>query len=121
MGVEKANAAPARFFSTGFRLVPARSRASEAAGKEITTIEGVAANGKLHPVQEAFIECDAMQCGYCTPGMIVASVALLKKNATPTNDEIRNALQGHICRCGTYNRIVTAVGIASRSGAQHHV
>jgi aerobic-type carbon monoxide dehydrogenase small subunit (CoxS/CutS family) len=102
--------------------VPARScqiRVSEATAKEITTIEGVAVDGKLHQVQEAFIECDAMQCGYCTPGMIVASVAFLRKNAMPTNDQIRNALQGHICRCGTYNRIVMAVAMASRNRDHH--
>ncbi len=79
------------------------------AGKDITTIEGLADGDKLHPVQEAFIECDAMQCGYCTSGMILSSVALLRKNASPTEAQIKQALEGNVCRCGTYNRILAAV------------
>jgi|SRR6185437_708232 len=85
------------------------------AGKQITTIEGLADGEKLHPVQEAFIECDAMQCGYCTPGMILASVALLHKNPSPSESEIKQALEGNICRCGTYNRIIAAVQKAAGS------
>jgi aerobic-type carbon monoxide dehydrogenase small subunit (CoxS/CutS family) len=87
--------------------------ASAVAGKEITTIEGLGQNGKLHPVQEAFIQADALQCGYCTPGMILASVALLKKTPQPSEPEIRRALQGNVCRCGTYPRIITAVQMAA--------
>lgn len=85
------------------------------AGKEITTIEGLADGARLHPLQESFIECDAMQCGYCTPGMILESAALLRKNAAPSEAEIKQALEGHICRCGTYNRIVEAVNRATRA------
>jgi aerobic-type carbon monoxide dehydrogenase small subunit (CoxS/CutS family) len=95
---------------------PVRScltRVSAAAGKEITTIEGLAQNGKLHPVQEAFIQADALQCGYCTPGMILSSVGLLKKTPQPSEVEIRRALEGHICRCGAYPRIITAVQMAA--------
>ena len=88
-----------------------------AAGKQITTIEGLADGNRLHPVQEAFIECDAMQCGYCTPGMILASVALLRKNPSPTEAEIKQGLEGNVCRCGTYNRIVAAVKKAGRPNA----
>jgi nicotinate dehydrogenase subunit A len=80
-----------------------------AAGKRITTIEGIAENGRLHPIQQAFLDAGAFQCGYCTPGMIVASVALFRKNAKPSVAEVRQALNGHICRCGTYPRIVEAV------------
>ena len=102
---------------------PTRScmtRAASVAGKPITTIEGVAQNGHLHPLQEAFIEADAMQCGYCTPGMIVSGTALLKKNPHPTEAEIRQAMEGNVCRCGTYPRIVAALQMASRiSGDQH--
>ncbi len=103
---------------------PVRScmtRASAAAGKQITTIEGLEQNGKLHPVQEAFIQADAMQCGYCTPGMILASVAFLKKTPQPSEPDIRRALQGNVCRCGTYPRIIKAVQIAAgqSSGASH--
>lgn len=85
-----------------------------AAGKQITTIEGLEHEGKLHPVQEAFIQADAMQCGYCTPGMILSSVALLRKTPKPGEPEIRRALEGNICRCGTYPRVVAAVQMASR-------
>jgi aerobic-type carbon monoxide dehydrogenase small subunit (CoxS/CutS family) len=94
---------------------------SKAQGKQITTIEGIEQNGRLHPVQEAFIKADAMQCGYCTPGMIVGSVALLRKNPNPSEAEIVRELDGHICRCGTYPRIVTAVRMAARMshGGQH--
>jgi len=87
--------------------------AGSAAGKEVTTIEALADGDRLHPVQESFIQCDAMQCGYCTPGMILSSVALLRKNAAPSEREIKDALEGNICRCGTYNKIISAVQMAS--------
>lgn len=94
---------------------------SKAQGKHITTIEGIEQNGRLHPVQEAFIKADAMQCGYCTPGMIVGSVALLRKNPDPSESEIGRELEGHICRCGTYPRIVAAVRMAARmANGVHH-
>ncbi len=103
---------------------PVRScitRASAVGGKPITTIEGLAQNGRLHPLQEAFIQADAMQCGYCTPGMILSGVGLLKKNPHPDEAEIRRAMEGNVCRCGTYPRIVAAVQLAERlmNGAQH--
>ncbi len=85
------------------------------AGKQITTIEGLADGNRLHPLQQSFIECDAMQCGYCTPGMIVESAALLRKNSSPSEEEIKQALEPHVCRCGTYNRIVAAVRMAART------
>jgi isoquinoline 1-oxidoreductase subunit alpha len=87
---------------------------SEAAGKKIVTIEGLAQKGKLHPVQAAFLEVEAFQCGYCTSGMIVASVALLKSNPKPSAAEISETLSRNVCRCGTYNRIVEAVKAASK-------
>ena len=87
----------------------------DAAGKKITTIEGLERNGQLHPVQEAFLKADALQCGYCTPGMILASVSVLEKNPHPDEAEIRHGLQGNICRCGTYPRIVAAVRMAARA------
>lgn len=85
------------------------------AGKEITTVEGLADADRLHLVQESFVECDAMQCGYCTPGMIMSSVALLRRNPSPSESEIKNALEGNICGCGTYNRILAAVQKAANS------
>jgi aerobic-type carbon monoxide dehydrogenase small subunit (CoxS/CutS family) len=87
---------------------------SKAAGKQITTIEGLAQDGKLHPLQEAFIEADAMQCGYCTPGMIMSGAALLDKKPQASEGEVRSGLQGNVCRCGTYPRIVAAVQMAQR-------
>jgi aerobic-type carbon monoxide dehydrogenase small subunit (CoxS/CutS family) len=89
-------------------------QAASVAGRRITTIEGLEENGRLHPLQEAFLEIGAMQCAYCTSGMIVAGVALLKKNPTPSEAEIAKGMQGNICRYGTYPRIITAVQLASR-------
>jgi len=78
-------------------------------GREITTVEGLAPHGHLNPVQEGFKECFALQCGFCTPGMVLASIALLTSNPDPTEDEIRWALSGNICRCTGYANIVKAV------------
>jgi len=99
--------------------VPTRScltKVGAVAGKRIVTIEGLAPNGHLHPVQEAFIEADAMQCGWCTPGMILGAVALLQKNPHPTEADIVSGMNGHICRCGTYPRIVAAIQAAAHKG-----
>lgn len=85
------------------------TRAANAAGKQITTIEGLEQNGRLHPLQEAFLDVDAMQCGHCTAGMIMSGVGLLKKTPNPTEAEILRAMEGNICRCGTYNRVVEAI------------
>lgn len=96
---------------------PARScqtRIGAMAGRKITTIEGLAGQGRLHPLQEAFLDIEAMQCGYCTSGMIMSAVALLKKSPDPDEAEIRQFMQGNICRCGTYPRIVAAVGMAAK-------
>ena len=90
----------------------------DAAGKSITTIEGLEQDGRLHPVQQAFLETEAFQCGYCTPGMIVSAMALLKKNANPSEGEIASSLAGNICRCGTYTRIVSAVRRAAQSASR---
>ena len=85
-----------------------------AAGRQITTIEGLERNGRLHPLQEAFLEVGSMQCGYCTSGMILSGVALLRDGGKPTRPEIVHALQGNVCRCGTYPRILLAVEMAAR-------
>jgi len=87
--------------------------ALEAAGASITTIEGVAQEGRLHPVQEAFIANGAVQCGFCTPGMILSAKALLDRNNQPTDDEIKTALSGNFCRCTGYAKILKAVRLAS--------
>jgi len=83
--------------------------AVQADGGEVTTIEGLASNGSLHPVQEAFHEQHGLQCGFCTPGMIMATVALLDGSPNPTDEEIRHGLEGNLCRCTGYENIVRAV------------
>ena len=87
--------------------------AVQADGREVTTIEGLAQNGDLHPVQRAFTEHHALQCGYCTPGMIMAAASLLADNPKPTDDEIRHGLEGNLCRCTGYHNIVEAVRAAA--------
>src|SRR5690348_1638575 len=95
-----------------------RTRVGSVGLKTITTIEGVAANGKLHPLQEAFLDIGALQCGYCTCGMIMSGVALLKKNANPNRDEIVRSMNGNVCRCGVYPRIIDAILKAAQSGRE---
>ena len=83
--------------------------AVEAQGKEITTIEGLVKDGELHPIQQAFIESGAIQCGFCSPGMILSAKALLDENPEPTEDEVRKAIQGNLCRCTGYVKTVEAI------------
>ena len=87
---------------------------SAAAAKPVTTIEGLEKDGKLHPVQQAFLDAGAFQCAYCTSGMVMSSVGLLETNANPAREEIVLFLQGHVCRCGTHPRIVEAVEQAAK-------
>jgi aerobic-type carbon monoxide dehydrogenase small subunit (CoxS/CutS family) len=97
---------------------PVRScntKVEAAAGKKVGTVEGLATGEKLHAVQEAFLEAGALQCGYCTPGMIMSAVALLNNNPEPTRDEIVRWMTGNVCRCGTYTRIVAAVESAAKA------
>lgn len=89
--------------------------ASGAAGKKITTIEGLERNGRLHPVQEAFLQQEAFQCAYCTSGMILTTVAFLSTNSNPTETQIVQHMNGNVCRCGTYPRILAAVQQAART------
>lgn len=91
--------------------------AVQAEGSQITTIEGFAKNGDLHPVQEGFWECHGLQCGYCTPGMIVTAAQLLERNATPTREEICHGLDGNLCRCTGYQHIIEAVEYAAKKAA----
>ena len=91
--------------------------AVQADGSDVTTIEGLAAEGELHPVQQAFHEQHALQCGYCTPGFVMATVSLLDENPSPSEDEIRRGLEGNLCRCTGYHNIVRAVEAAARAGA----
>jgi carbon-monoxide dehydrogenase small subunit len=94
---------------------------ADVAGRRVITIEGLAGNGRLHPVQQAFIDHLGFQCGYCTPGMILGTYALLKKNPKPTHADIARELDGHLCRCGAHDRIIKAVdgaAAAMRGGAR---
>jgi aerobic-type carbon monoxide dehydrogenase small subunit (CoxS/CutS family) len=86
----------------------------DAAGREITTIEGLARGEELHPVQAAFIEHDAMQCGFCTPGMVMSCAALLQRNQSPSLDDVRAAVSGNLCRCGTYPKVFAATLAAAK-------
>lgn len=95
-----------RAFSCGVTM-------SAVADREVTTVEGLADGDTLHPVQQAFVDHDALQCGFCTPGLIMGAVSLLDRNPTPSEDEIRQGLEGHLCRCGTHVRVIAAVKQAS--------
>jgi carbon-monoxide dehydrogenase small subunit len=87
--------------------------AVQADGHELVTVEGLARNGSLHPVQEAFVEAGAVQCGFCTPGLVVAAAALLERSPEPSDDELREALSGNLCRCTGYQKIFDAVRLAA--------
>jgi aerobic carbon-monoxide dehydrogenase small subunit len=91
--------------------------AVQAEGLEVTTIEGLASNGELHPVQEGFWEKHGLQCGYCTPGMIIAGAQLLERNPNPSQEEIRHGLEGNLCRCTGYQHIVEAVEYAAKKAS----
>ena len=90
--------------------------AVQANGREVTTIEGISENGELHPMQRAFHEHHALQCGYCTPGMVMTAIKLLEANPAPTDAEIRHGLEGNLCRCTGYENIVRAVRRAAEAG-----
>jgi len=90
------------------------TRVGSVSGKQITTIEGLSNGDQLHPVQQAFLDVGALQCGYCTSGMIMSAVALLKKNPSPSEGDIIDSMDGNVCRCGTYQRIVTAIQKAAQ-------
>ena len=91
--------------------------AVQADGSNITTIEGLAANGNLHPMQEGFWECHGLQCGYCTPGMIIAATQIIDRNPNPSREEIRHGLEGNLCRCTGYQHIVEAVEYAAKKAS----
>jgi len=93
-----------------------RTTMKEVQGKEVVTIEGLAKNGTLHPLQRAFMEHDALQCGYCTPGMIMNAYAFLQKNPGPSFSDIIQGMEDNLCRCGAHNRIVQAIQAAAKEG-----
>jgi aerobic-type carbon monoxide dehydrogenase small subunit (CoxS/CutS family) len=92
--------------------------AADAVGREVTTVEGLGSPDKLSPLQAAFVECDALQCGFCTPGFVVAGTALLRRNPDPSLEEVKQALAGNLCRCGTYGRVFEAVQKAAKAQAK---
>jgi xanthine dehydrogenase YagT iron-sulfur-binding subunit len=93
----------------GRRVLACLTLAVAAEGKEITTIEGLARGGELHPMQQAFLDCDGFQCGYCTPGQIMSAVALLGEPCGPRDDDVRECMSGNLCRCGAYANIIAAI------------
>lgn len=117
VGCDTSNCGACTVLMDGLSVKSCSVLAVQADGAEVTTIEGLARDGELHPVQRAFHEHHALQCGYCTPGMIMASVDLLRENPTPTDAEIRDGLEGNLCRCTGYQNIVRAVRAASGASA----
>ena len=115
MAAAKVNVPPVPCCSTASRFIPVSLRSPPRRNANITTIEGLEKNGTLSPVQQAFVEEGAFQCGYCTSGMVLRATALLNETPHPTDDQIVAYMDGNICRCGVYPRIVAAVQRASQS------
>lgn len=109
MGCNQGECGACTVLLDGMAVCACLTLAVEAKGKEILTIEGLASNGQLHPIQQAFMDHFAVQCGYCTPGMIMSAKALLDKTPDPTEDEVRRALQGNLCRCTGYVKVIEAI------------
>jgi len=113
VGCDTANCGACTVHLDGRSVKSCNVLAVQADGHEVTTIEGIASNGELHPVQQAFHECHALQCGFCTPGMVMQAIDLLKDNPHPSEDAIRHGLEGNLCRCTGYQNIVRAVQLAA--------
>ena len=118
IGCDTSNCGACTVHVDGVSVKSCTMLAVQADGAQITTIEGLAQNGQLHPVQQAFHDNHALQCGFCTPGMIMASVDLLNDNPSPSDEEIRHGLEGNLCRCTGYQNIVRAVRQAADKGAE---
>ena len=116
VGCDTTNCGACTVLLNGHSVKSCSVLAVQADGSEITTIQGLAENGELHPLQKAFHEEHALQCGYCTPGMIMAAADLLKDNPSPTEEEVRDGLEGNLCRCTGYQNIVRAVLKAAHGG-----
>ena len=102
----------------GKRVLSCLTLAAQCDGREVRTIEGVASDGRLHPVQEAFVRYDGFQCGYCTPGQIISAIALLDEGRAGSDEEIREFMSGNLCRCGAYPNIVAAIRAVAQSGGE---
>lgn len=122
VGCDTSNCGACTVHLDGHSVKSCNVLAVQADGHEVTTIEGLAQDGRLHPMQQAFHECHALQCGYCTPGMIMQAIDVLNENPHPSEEEIREGLEGNLCRCTGYQNIVRAVqqvaGATSEGGAQ---
>jgi aerobic carbon-monoxide dehydrogenase small subunit len=118
VGCDTSNCGACTVHVDGVSVKSCTMLAVQADGTQITTIEGLAQDGQLHPVQQAFHDNHALQCGFCTPGMIMASVDLLNDNPSPSDEEIRHGLEGNLCRCTGYQNIVRAVRQAAEKGAE---
>ena len=118
MGCDTTNCGACTVLLDGVPVKSCTVLAVQAEGAELTTIEGLATNGELHPVQRAFHEQHGLQCGYCTPGMVMAAASLLADNPDPSEEEIRHALEGNLCRCTGYHNIVAAVRSAAAVGVE---
>ncbi|WP_445257697.1 (2Fe-2S)-binding protein [Nocardioides aurantiacus] len=118
IGCDTSNCGACTVHLNGSSVKSCNVLAVQADGAEVTTIEGLAQDGELHPVQAAFHECHALQCGFCTPGMIMQSVDLLKENPNPSEAEIRVGIEGNLCRCTGYHNIVKAVQTAAGQKAE---
>jgi carbon-monoxide dehydrogenase small subunit len=116
VGCDTSSCGACTVFVNGESVKSCTMLAVQADGMEITTIEGLATDGHMHPMQEAFRENHGLQCGYCTPGMVMAAVSLLKEHPDPTESEVRHGLEGNLCRCTGYHNIVKAVLAAAKSG-----
>lgn len=108
-GCERGECGACTVLLDGENVYSCLTLAAACAGRRVTTIEGIAAAGELHPMQRAFIAHDAVQCGFCTPGQILAAIALLERDPTPAPERIAHAMSGNLCRCGTYPKIVRAI------------
>ena len=108
VGCDRGSCSACTVWIDGLPTLSCMTLAVEVGNREVTTIEGIAKNGKLHPVQEAFIEHDASQCGFCTPGMIMSTAHLLDENSNPTLDDVKSATSGNFCRCGTHPKVFDA-------------
>ena len=113
VGCDTSNCGACTIWLDGEAVKSCTVLAVQADGREVTTIEGISENGDLHPMQQAFHENHALQCGYCTPGMVMTAIKLLEGNPQPTDEEIRHGLEGNLCRCTGYENIVAAVRAAS--------
>ena len=109
VGCDTGNCGACTVIMNGLTVKSCQVLAPRAEGAEIRTVEGLAPNGELHPIQEAFWECDALECGFCTPGMLMTTVAFLEENPDPSDDQIRRAYSGNLCRCTGYLNIIKAV------------